>query len=77
MRNEIDSLQRDGINYDDKRFLALNFDELEKTARGFLADIKRQRSEWVKNPSAFNTRTLIADMINLYTNYKSTGEWDM
>ena len=76
IRNDIDSLRKDGIKYDEQNFLTLAFGELSKTDGDFLADVKRQRSEWVKKNSAFNTRTFIADMINFYTNYKSTGEWD-
>ena len=56
--------------------MTLIFDELGKTAGDFLSDVKRQRSEWVKNPNGFDTSSFIADMTNLYTNYKSTGEWD-
>ena len=76
MRNEIDSLRKYRIKYNYQRFLTLTFDELVKKARDFLAYVKRKHSEWVKKTSAFNTSTFIADMINLYTNYKSTGEWD-
>ena len=47
-----------------------------KIARDFLAYVKHQRIEWVKKPSYFNTRTLISDMINVYTNYKSTDKCD-
>ena len=67
-RNEIDSLQKDRTKYDKQRFLTLTFNELGKTTRDFLAYVKPQHSEWVKNPSAFNTSTFIADMINLYSN---------
>ena len=76
MRNEIDSLRKYRIKYNYQRFLTLTFDELVKTAGDFLAYVKRKHSEWVKKTSAFNTSTFIAGMINLYTNYKSTGEWD-
>ena len=68
MRNDIYSLQKYGIKYNDQRFLTLIFDYLDKTAGDFLADVKCQHSEWAKNPSAFNTSTFIDDMINLYTN---------
>ena len=54
MRNEIDSLQNDGIKYDEHHFRTLTFNKLGKTARDFLADVKRQTS-------AFNTSTFIAD----------------
>ena len=76
IRNDIDSLRKDRIKYDEQRFLTLAFDELSNTAGDFLADIKRQRSEWVKNLSVFNTSKFISDMINLYTNYKYNDEWD-
>ena len=76
MRNKIYSLRNDMIKYYKQRFLTLTFNELGKTAGDFLADVKRQRSEWVNKPSAFNTSTFISNMINLYTNYKSTGKWD-
>ena len=76
MRNDIDSIQKDGINYNEQRFLTLTFNDLGKTAGNFLPEVKRQCSEWVKNPSAFKTSTFIVDMIRFYTNYKSTGECD-
>ena len=41
MQNDIDSLQTDGIKYNEQRFLTLTFDELGKTAEDFLADVKR------------------------------------
>ena len=74
MQNNIDSLGKDGIKYDEQRFLTLTFDELGKTPRDFLAGVKRQHNEWVNNHSFFSTSTFIADMINLYTNNKSTGK---
>ena len=76
MRNKIYSLQKYGIKYGEQQFLTLTLDNLGKTAGDFLSDIKRQRSKWVKNTSAFNASTFITDMINLYNNYKSTGKWD-
>ena len=76
MRNKIYYLRKDRIKYDNKRFLTLTFNDLVKTAGDFLADVKHQRSEWVNNPPAFNTITFIANIINLYTNYKYTGKWD-
>ena len=75
MRNEIDSLQKDKIKKDEQRFLTLTFNKLGKTSGDLLVDVMRQRSEWVNNSSVFNTSTFIADVINLYTNYKSTGKW--
>ena len=65
MRNDIYSLQKYGIKYNDQRFLTLIFDYLDKTAGDFLADVKHQRSEWAKKTSALNTSTFISNMINL------------
>ena len=76
LQKYIDSLQKNEIKNDEQRFLTLTFDDLVNTARDFLTYIKRQQSEWVKKPSDFNTSTFIADMKNMYTNYKSTGEWE-
>ena len=76
MRKEINSLQKDGIKYNEQLFLTLTFDELGNTSGYFLAIIKRQCSEWVKKPWDFNTSSFIANMINFYTNYKFTGKWD-
>ena len=74
MRNEIYSLQKDRIKYNEQQLLTLTFDDLGKTARNLLDGVKSQRSKWVKKPSTFNTSTFIVDMINSYTNYKSTGK---
>ena len=76
MQNETDSLRKDGIKYGEQQLLTLTFDDLGKISGDFLANVKHQRSEWVKKPSAINTSTLISNMINLYTNNKSIGEWD-
>ena len=74
MWNEIDSLRKDGINYNKQRFLILTFGKLGKISGDFLADVKQQHSERVKKPSAFNTSTVIVDIINLYTKYKDMGD---
>ena len=76
IRKEIYSLRKYRIKYNEQHFLTLTFDKLDKTAGNLLGDVKRQHSEWVKKPSYFNTGTFIADMINFYMDYKSTGEWD-
>ena len=44
IRNKIDSLQKEVIDYNNQRFQTLTFDDLGKTARDFLADVKRQHS---------------------------------
>ena len=76
MQNEIYSLQKDGIKYNEQWFLTPTFDELKKNAGDLIADVKPQRSYWLKKPSAFNTSNFITDMINLYSSYKSTSKWD-
>ena len=76
MQNEINSLRKYGINYNNQKFFTLIFNELGKTSGNFLVNVKRQCSKSVKNVSSFNTSTFIAEMINLYTDYKSTGKWD-
>ena len=50
MQNELYSLQKYRIKYNEQRFLTLTFDELSKTAGDFFANAKRQRSKWVKIP---------------------------
>ena len=73
-RDEIDTLRKDGVKFDDQRFLTLIFDNLAiAKCTDFRADIKAEKRNWVKNPSLIDIPTLIADAINLYTNYKSTG----
>ena len=55
----------------------LTFEQLIKTrCSDFLEDVKRQRSEWIKDSGTFDSVQFWVDMINLYTNYKATGEWD-
>ena len=76
MLNDIDSLQKYGIKYDGQRFLTITFNKMGKKFWDLLADVKRQRSGWAKKPPTFNISTFIADMIKLYTNYKSPGERD-
>ena len=44
MKKNIDSLRKDGIKYDDLKFLTLTLDELGKTSGDFLLDVKRQCS---------------------------------
>ena len=42
----------------------------------FLEDVKCQQIEWIKDSGTFESGQFCVDMINLYTNYKATGEWD-
>ena len=76
-RNEIDALCKDNIKFYDQRWLTLTFEQLIKTGCSeFLEDVKHQQREWIKDSGKFNSGQLCVDMINLYTNYKATGEWD-
>ena len=76
-RNEIDTLRKDGVRFDEQRFLTLIFDRLlAAKCKDFLSDIKSERRKWVKDPPSVNSTTVIAESINLYINYKATGEWD-
>ena len=76
-RNEIDTLRKDGVKYDEQRFLTLIFDCLSiVSCIDFKADVKAEKRKWIKDPTSVPSTTLIAECISLYTNYKSTGEWD-
>ena len=76
-RNKIYALHKDNAKFDDQMWITLTFAQLVKTGcSDFLEDVKRQRSEWIKDSGTFNSGQLCVDMINLYTNYKATGEWD-
>ena len=76
-RDEIDTLRKDGVKYDAQRFLTLMFDKLlETSCPDFLSEVKLSRNQWVKNPAAIDENVLVAEFINLYTNFKSNGEWD-
>ena len=72
-RNKIDVLQKDNAKFDDQRWLTLTFEQLVKTGcSDFLADVKRQRREWIKDSGTFDSGQFCVDMINLYTKYKAT-----
>jgi len=76
-RNEIDSLRADGVKVDPQRFLTLLFDKLLLShCDDFRSEVKLERNAWVKDPVACDTNKVIASFVNLYTNYKSTKEWD-
>ena len=76
-KNEIDTLRKDGVEFDDRRFLALIFDCLALAkSKDFRADVKRKESAWVKYPATIDIAKIIDNTTNLYTNYKYTGEWD-
>ena len=75
-KNEIDTLRKDGVKFDDQRFLTLVFDHLALAKyKYFCADFKCNKSAWSKELAAIDIDKLIVDTTNLYTNYKSTGEW--
>ena len=68
-RNKIDALRKDNVKFDDQRWLTLTFESLVKTrCSDFLDDVKRQRSEWIKDSSTLDSGQFCVDMINLYTN---------
>ena len=76
-RNKIDALRKDNVKFDDQRWLTLTFEQLVKTGcSDFLEDVKRQQSEWLKDSGTFDSGQFCADMINLFKNYKATGEWE-
>ena len=49
---------------------------LETNCPDFKSEVKLCRNQWVRNPSATDENTIIAEFINLYTNFKANGEWD-
>ena len=62
---------------DEQRFLTLVFDQLQlATCTDFKADTKSERRKWIKDSTSVDSTTLIAESVNLYTNYKSNGDWD-
>ena len=76
-RTEIDTLRKDGVTFDEQRFLTLIFDNLIlANCTDFKADIKSEKRKWMKNSASVDSTTLIAESVNLYTNYKSNGDWD-
>ena len=76
-RNEIDQLRKDGVKFDEQRFLTLIFDRLTvATCTDFKADVKAEKRKWIMDSTSVDSTTLIASFISLYINYKSTGEWD-
>ena len=57
-----------------QRMNTLIFDELSKTgAKDFLADVKQKNIELIKEPDTFNRAHSMVELMNLYTNYRSTG----
>ena len=60
-----------------QRFNTIIFDQLLNTScKGFLANVKQARSNWIKNPKKFDQATAISEFTNLYTNFSSTSDWD-
>ena len=53
--NEIDILHKDNVKFDNQRWLMLTFKQLAKTGcSDFLEDVKRQRSNWIKDFGTFD-----------------------
>eukprot|EP00957_Ditylum_brightwellii_P131816 10051890-Ditylum_brightwellii.AAC.1 len=68
----------DAVKFDEQQFLILIFDRLSiATCIDFKANIKTEKRKWIKDPTLVDLATIIAECISLYTNYKSTGEWDV
>ena len=75
--NQIDTLRPDGVKYDRQRMLTKVFEQVQTAGcKDFLATVKMDRSNWIKDPANFDHATIFGQWINLYTNFKSTGEWD-
>ena len=75
-RNKINALRKDNIKFDNQRWLTITFEQLVKTrCSDFLEEVKHQWSEWIKDSGRFDSGEFCVEMINLYTNYKATGEW--
>ena len=75
-RNEINTNFLDGEEYPARSFHTNMFTQLEKlTCDDFLTNVKDTKSRWIKYPDTFDQATDIRDLINLYTNYASTGTW--
>ena len=63
------------MKFDEQIFLTLLFDNLLVThCNDFCAEVKLVRNAWVKNPAETDVKKVIAKFINLYKNYKLTGE---
>ena len=76
-KDEIYTIRKDDVKFDNQCFLTLVFDCLALAKCKYLcADVKRDKSAWVKVPAAIDNDKLIADTTNLYINYKPTGELD-
>ena len=74
---EVSTIHKYGPTYNIRRMNTLIFDDLPKTGcEDFLRDVKRKKSELIKEPAPFSTAQSIVDFMNLYMSYKSTGLWD-
>eukprot|EP00957_Ditylum_brightwellii_P032263 2444039-Ditylum_brightwellii.AAC.2 len=72
-RNMIDTLQKDGVKFDEQQFLTLIFDRLSiAMCIDFKANIKAEKRTLIKDPTLVDLATIVAECISLYTNYKST-----
>ena len=64
-RIKIDALRKDNVKFDDQRWLTLVFEQLANTeCPDFLEDVKRQRSESVKDSSKFDSGQFYVKMTN-------------
>jgi hypothetical protein len=75
-RNEINAALPDNEEYPARRFNTTMFAQLEKsTCDDFLTEVKSSKSRWIRSPETFNSANEIGDLVKLYTNFASNGDW--
>ena len=53
------------------------FFKLEKlTYEDFLTKVKSAKSRWIQSPETFNLENEMCDLVKLYTNFASIGNWN-
>ena len=54
------------------------FDQLLKSScEDFLTNFKQAKRNWTKNPKKFYYASATIELTTMYTNYTTTGNWDM
>ena len=75
-RNEINAALPDKEEYPARRFNTTMFSQLEKsTCEDFLTEVKSAKSRWIRSPETFNSANKIGDLVELCTNFASSGDW--
>ena len=76
-RDEIDTLRKNGVKFDTHRFLTLLFEKLLATTYpDFQPEVKLTRDQWSKDPCVINKNKVVAEFINLFTNFRANdGKW--